>query len=182
MQFKLNKKLIILLVIIVVGTAGLVYYMAMPKPVTKYKFYSSEFQFRDDLRAARNVSVYPNEDAILTAVWNPEIQNISITFVDSTPSDNALVTVNAFEITYKLTVGYNEFEWLGIKFLPNMVESFENLTSTNETLAIALIPPSVANVTSVEMKDGVIYISGKTQKELDLATIRFLMAALRIKL
>ena len=183
MKFTLNKKQISILLIfigIIVGISGLVYYTSLPKPAMGYNFYGSELQFRDDLKVADNISVYPDENSVLNAVWNPEIQNISITFINSSAEDNAITAVNAFEITYKLSVGYNEFNWLGIKFVPNIVESFENLTSSNETLTIALIPPSVANSTSVEMKDGVIYISGETKKGFDLATIKFLMAALNV--
>lgn len=183
MKFSLNKKQIIILLIsigVIGGISGLVYYTTLPKPAMGYNFYGSELQFRDDLKAANNISVYPDENSVLNAVWNPEIQNISIAFINSSAEDNALVAVNAFEVTYKLSVGYNEFNWLGIKFVPNIVESFENLTGSNEALVIALVPPSIANSTSVEMKDGVVYISGETQKEFDLATIKFLMAALNI--
>jgi len=183
MKFALNKKQIGILLIsigIIGGISGLVYYAALPKPAMSYNFYGSGLQFRDDLKVANNIPVYPDENSVLNAVWNPEIQNISIAFINSSAEDNAIIAVNAFEVTYKLSVGYSKFNWFGINFVPEMVESFENLTGNNETLTIALVPPSVANGTSVEIKDGVIYISGETQKEFDLATIKFLMAALNI--
>ncbi|MEM5807648.1 MAG: hypothetical protein QW818_00780 [Candidatus Aenigmatarchaeota archaeon] len=180
---KLNKKQKFILIVIVslvavFGSTGLItYYITSPKPITKYNFYGAELKFRHDLREAKNISVYPDEETILNAIWNPDIINVSIAYVNS--SDNSIVAVNAFEITFKLGVGYSRFNWF-INFVPMEVESFENLKGSKENLIIALIPPSQSKETKVKLEDNVIYITGKTNKELDLATMKFLMSALNI--
>ena len=178
MKFKLDKKLLGLLVIIIaIGVVGITYYSNSGKPMTRYNFQGVDLSFRDDLILSKNISVYPDEDAILNAIWSPEIQNITIAYMNT--SDNQLAAVNAFEITYKLSVGYRQFSWF-INFNGKEVESFKNLNGSNENLVIALVPPSLATDTSVEFDDHVVYIKGKTPQEFDRATIKFIMSALNI--
>ena len=180
LEFVKNQLPILAALVVVIGVIAGIYYFTQSsesKPITKYKFQGNELSFRDDLRLAKNISVYPDEQAILNKIWSPEIQNITIVYKDT--SDNQFTTVNAFEITFKLRVAYGQFSW-DINFDGKEVESFDNLNGSVENLIVALIPPSLATDTGVEMKDHVVYIKGKTQKEFDLATIKFIMAALNI--
>ena len=162
---------------IVAGAVGLGYYLTLPKPIMLYNFHGAELEFRDDLRAAQNVYLFPDEEAILDAVWNPELSNIVIAFIDS--PDNNLVAVNSFELTYKLNSAYIALS-RSVSFNGVPILSFEDLVSSEKVLVIALVPPYLANETKVELKDGVVYIHGKTLEEFDRATIKFLMAALDI--
>ncbi len=175
---KFGKRQLVFLAFLLIATiaiAGLTY--TESKPVTRYEFQGVELSFRDDLRLAKNISVYPDEKTILDMIWDPEIQNITIAFVDS--SDNQLTAVNAFEITYKLNVAYNQFGWV-VNFNGEEVESFTDLSGSVENIVIALVPPSLAADTGVELNSHTVYIKGKTQKDFDLATIKFLMSALNI--
>ncbi|MBI2547645.1 MAG: hypothetical protein HYW23_04370 [Candidatus Aenigmarchaeota archaeon] len=179
MKFRFGKKQLALLVacLVVVAAVGIGIYLSTPKEIKHYNFYGTQIAFRDDLRNAKNISVYPDDKAIQAAVWNPDLKNITIAFVNS--SDNNLMAVDSFEITYKMSIAYNKFDWF-INFNGKEVGSFGNLTGTKDNLVIALVPPSIANETKVEMKDNVIYIKGKTPVDFDRATIRFIMSALNI--
>ncbi|MBI2542747.1 MAG: hypothetical protein HYW24_00995 [Candidatus Aenigmarchaeota archaeon] len=158
------------------GGTGLVYYMKT-KPITHYNFYGAEFEFRDDLREAENIPIYPDKETILNTVWNPDIHNITVVYIDS--ANNSIVAVNAFEITYKLTIAYSRFNWF-IEFVPMEVTSFENLKGSNENLIIALVPPALSDETKVELIEGVVYVKGATVKDFDQATIKFLMTSMNI--
>lgn len=184
MKISFGKKQLfslIILILILAGIGGLIYYQTLPKEFKRYNFYGVELEFRSDLRNAKNISVYPDEQSILHKVWDPDIYKINIVYVPTKePSDeNSVLGVNAFEIRYKLDVAYRQFNWIN-EFTRTELESFENITYTNDTLVIALIRPSLADETAVELNENVIYIKGKTPEEFDRATIKFLMVALNI--
>lgn len=164
-------------IVIIAGIGGFFYYQNSPKEVTRYNFQGVELSFRDDLRAAKNISAYPSEEAILNTIWSADIQNITIVFTNS--SDNQFTAVNSFEITFKLSVAYGQFGW-SINFNGREVDSLENLNGSTDNLVIALVPPSLATDTGVELNDNVVYIRGKTPQEFDRATIKFIMSALNI--
>lgn len=147
------------------------------EPITQYNFQGVTLSFRDDLRLAQNISLIPDNEAILNTMWSKDIQNVNIVFRNV--SDNQYTAINAFEIAFKMDIAYRQFDWF-INFDTMEVESFENLTGTPENISVVLIPPSIADKTQVELKDNVVYIQGKTPKELDLATIKFIMSALNI--
>lgn len=179
MKFGKKQLSLLSLAIVVVAVVGIIYFNSInsEKPVTRYKFQGVELSFRDDLRLAKNISVYPNEESVLNTIWDPDIQRITIAFMNTT--DNQFTAVNAFEITYKLNIGYGQFNWL-VGFEGKEVDSFESLNGSKENPIIVLLPPSLSNETSVELNDNIAYIKGKTQKEFDLATMKFIMSALNI--
>ena len=179
MKFNLDKKQLFGIFSAVVVVAVIVAYnfLGSDKPVTRYTFQGTELSFRDDLRLAKNVSVFPSEEAILYTIWNPNIQNITIAYMNST--DNQFTAVNAFEVAFKLNVAYGQFSWF-VNFVGKEVESFDNLNASDENMVIVLVPPSLADDTAVELDRNVVYIKGKTQQEFDLATMKFIMAALNI--
>ncbi len=141
-----------------------------------YKYKGELLYFRANLTEALKVPVYPNEKAIFDAVMNESVKRINITFVNST--DNSLVAVNGFEVSSKLsTIFYLNGIYKKIK--GSEVENY-TLKGTEDTLIIALVPPALANKTEVRLQDHVIFISGKTEKEFDLATIKFLLSVMEV--
>lgn len=164
--------------VIAICVAGItIAYLKIPKPITTYNLDGLKFRFRADLRKANNILVYPDEETIRNIIWNPEIQNLTIVYVNS--SDNAIVAVNAFEITYKLKLIYFFLNY-DINITGKEIESYDELAATSENPVIALIPPVFSNETLVKVKDNIIYIKAKTYEEFDLATVKFLMGALGI--
>ncbi|MBI2084015.1 MAG: hypothetical protein HYT70_00120 [Candidatus Aenigmarchaeota archaeon] len=175
-KFSMNRALIFTVIVAIIAAAGIFYYQ-QTTPITSYTFYGQDITFRDDLRSSDAVPIYPDREAVLNTMWNPDIQDVTIVYVNST--DNGIVAVNSFEIAYKLRIAYLTFNW-NVPVYGMEVDSFENLTGSNENLIIVLVPPSMADETSVEMHDGAVYIKGKTSQELDRATIKFLMASMNI--
>lgn len=188
MELSRKQKFVLIVIVSIAisfSVAGVYYYQSIPKPVIRYNFYGTEFEFRNDLRLAQNISVYPDGQSILYKVWDPDIAKINIAYVLSQePSDeNSIIALNAFEIRYKLDIAYRNprFNWIN-EFTSTELTSFDSINQTNDTLVIALVRPSLADKTTVELDGNVVYIKGKTQEELDLATIKFLMSALNISL
>ena len=152
--------------------------MLLYKPLNLYNYHGQILTFRADLREAKNVQVYPDDTTIFEMVMNPNLKNVTIVFVPS--KDNGIVGVDGFEVSRKLAIAYN-YSGYRIPIKGEPVDSYE-LSGTNDSLIIALIPPVFSNDTSVRAKNNVILISGKTYKGFDLSTIRFLMIILEIKL
>ncbi len=186
MKLSRNQKFLLIVVVsiaIAIGVTSLYYYSTTPKTVTRYNFYETELQFRDDLKAAQNISVYPDEKSILDKVWDPDVTTINIAYVptENESQENGFIALNVFEIRYKLDIAYHNprFNWAN-EFTTTKLDSFENITQSGDTLVIALVSPSLADKTVVELDGNVVYIKGVTPKEFDLATIKFLMSALNI--
>lgn len=186
MKFNLSIKhlsYLIVFIVLIAAVAGYSYYKSKPKEITRYDFYGTDLQFRGDLRAAENVSVYPDSQTILNKVWNPNITKINITYVlTPEPSeDNSLIALNAFEIRYKLDVAYNNprFNWMN-SFASADLKSLDDVVQFNDTLSIVLVSPSFTNETVVEVDGNVVYIKGNTPENFDRAVIRFIMSALDI--
>jgi hypothetical protein len=66
-------------------------------------------------------------------------------------------------------------------FTADIISSYDNIIANESYPVIALIPPSMTNSTSVVATNNIIYIQGNTTEGFDLATIKFLMSALDIK-
>jgi len=178
----LKKKELILVFIalsLVIVSFFLYRYLYKPyEPLNFYDYHGQILTFRADLREAKNVQVYPDDSTIFNMVMNPNLKNVTIVFVPS--KDNGIVGVDGFEVSRKLAIAYN-YSGYRIPIKGEPVDSYE-LSGTNDSLIIALIPPVFSNDTSVRAKNNVILISGKTYKDFDLSTIRFLMIILEIKL
>lgn len=145
-------------------------------PITKYNYYGTELVFRSDLKEAQKISVFPNDNAILQTVANPLVTNLTIAF-QNTPQ-NDLVGVEAYGIAYKMRTAY-----LIANRDININSYVANSTiyGSADNPAIILIPPVLANETSIRVSNFTIIISAKTLKEFDLATDKFLMVAMGIK-
>ena len=178
---------VFLLVVIAVVATILIYKFYESKPLTTYTYYVYDnygnrygipMAFRADLRKASNVSIYPDISSIYNIIWNENTKNIIIVFANS--SDNGLVATDAFEIAYKLGVIFKVYN-MTTNFTPNVISSYDNIIANESYPVIALIPPSLTNDTSVLAINNVIYIQGNTTEGFDLATIKFLMSVLSIK-
>lgn len=178
---KRQLSFILVLIVAVAGMAAFVYYQNIPREIIRYNFYGAELVFRDDLRNAKNVTAYPDEESILNKVWDPEITKINIVYVPTPePSvENSMLSVNAFEVRFKLDIAYRQLNWIN-EFDSAELKSFENISYPNDTLVIALVRPSLADSTAVELGDNIVYIKGKTSEDLTRATIKFLMVAMNI--
>lgn len=185
MKFKLEQvsPYIAAGIVILVVTGGIIYFRTQSsyKALTRYKFQSIELEFRDDMRLAQNIPVYPDEKSILNKVWDPNITNINIVYVPTAESsdENSMLSLSIVEIRFKLDLAYREFNWAN-EFSHSELTSYDNISSNNDTLVIALVRPSLSDRTAVELNDNTVYIKGVTGKDLDLATIKFLMSALNI--
>jgi len=188
-RVKLTKKKLVLIALLVVAfilialflseSTGLYWFRNLftgGQTVYVYKYKGELLYFRANLTEALKVPVYPNERAIFDAVMNESVKRINVTFVNST--DNSLVAVDGYEVSSKLSA---IFYLNGIsKKIKGMEVANYSLKGTEDTLVIALIPPALANKTEVRLEDRVIFIYGKTEKEFDLATIKFLLSVMEV--
>jgi hypothetical protein len=178
-KVKLTEKRVLLLafaVLCLVAAIALIQRMQPTVTAYTYNYKGVEVVFRANPVEALNVSVYPSDKALLEAVMNASVKKIYVAFVDS--KDNNLVAVNGFEVSNKLAI---VFRLSGVqKTIKGLPVSSYNLTGTSSTLFIALIPPALANTTGVWLEDNAIFISGKTNKDFDLATVRFLMSIMEV--
>ncbi len=177
---KLNKNLVIFAAIAVIAIIGISYYTS-GRPITRYDWDGTEIVFRDDLRLAKNVSVYPDENSVYSWIWHPDVYRVKIAYVptEESSADNGALATNMFEIRFKLDLAYGRQQW-GNEFSTLELKSFENLSSANDTLIIALVRPSLSDKNGIEQNGNIVYIKGMTQKDLDLATMKFLMIAMNI--
>jgi hypothetical protein len=188
MKISISKEAIIVILVVVIGIASVyIIYHFYPSPTdTKsYNFFGIRIPFRTDLYKANNISVYPDNETVYNMLWGPQLKNITIVWVNS--SENNMVTVEAFEITYKMNLAYKHIGNLNgvninVVFNHMEVSSYDNLTATENNPIIAIVPPIFSNETAVRAENNVIYIKGKTFEEFDLATVKFLMVALAINL
>jgi len=166
-------------IIIIVALVGFISYLIYSwylasQRILKIKINETEFGFRRDIREALKVKI-ENSSEIEKALWNPRLKNLTLVFVNS--SDNLLVKIEFFEITYKLAQAY-KLKNRSISIAGKAVESYEGLKGSEANVWIAVIPPYFTSHTKVWFKDWVVYIEGKNPKDLDLATIRFLLTVL----
>ena len=175
---KAEKERLITIIIIaaIVGFIGYLIYSwyLTSQRILKVNINGIEFGFRRDIREALKVEI-ENSSEIEKALWNPRLRNLTLVFVNS--SDNLLVKIEFFEITYKLAQAYR-LKGRSIKISGKPVESYEDLKGSEANVWIAVLPPYFTSHTKVWFKDWVVYIEGKDPKDLDLATIRFLITVL----
>jgi uncharacterized protein YpmB len=177
-----TKKLKILVVIAFIIFLSVLIYRIWPKPIYSIRYDGEILSFRADLREASKIPVYPSEEILYRALINPLVENVTIVFVP-VEGENAIYVVNAFEIVNKLYFAYQKIK-IGPNFNGVNLTSYENveLYGKIQNPYIVLIHPRFANETSVRLKDHTVFISGKSNEELDKATVKFLMVALRIRI
>jgi hypothetical protein len=150
------------------------------RPVKYVKYKNIIFAFRDDVKAAERIPVYPNEKIVGQQFWDYKIQNITILFKPD-EEYNKYYQLAAFELTYKLSQMYMTLRPLIIEksFSAQEIENFDNITREDGTLKIILVPPEYSNQTIVKASSNRIYIHFKNSRDLDLAVIKTILCALK---
>jgi len=194
MKFKMNLKRIVLILIIIflIFLAYNLYNYFKPVKVIYHK--GIKYEFRDDVKEAYKISVYPDEEILHKLFWNVDISNISILFKPLDPRTIGYYQVEAFELTYKLTLMYKTIPYtiaridsqaqpvfMSRNFNAQPIETYENITRENDVLKIILVPPEIANETYVRAGGNKVFIYGKDFRDFDLATIKTILVAMDYK-
>lgn len=184
LKFTRNQLLMTIAAVIIAGVVVFYFYLnfpSFPREITEINYYGVPVGFRADLREASKIPVYPSEDVLYYQLMNPTVQNITVAFKPAT-ENNAYYSLEILEIVPKLKLAYTILGY-DPKFenKPIELESYENLWGKIKSPIIAIIHPEYANETSVRYENHVIFISGTDLNNLDLATVKFLMVALDIK-
>ncbi|MBU5688823.1 MAG: hypothetical protein KQA41_01175 [Candidatus Aenigmarchaeota archaeon] len=150
------------------------------KPVKYVKYKNIVFGFRDDVKKAEKINVYPNEKILGQQFWDYKIQNITIFFK---PDDNynKYYQLAAFELTYKISQMYMTLRPLIIEknFSAQSIDNFDNITREEGVLKIILIPPEQSNETIIKVSSNRVYIYWENPRDLDLAVMKTILSALK---
>ena len=191
-EIKLSRrKIYILLGLVAIVAVALTYFYFGPKPVqplTSVEYYNTTLNFRRDLREANKIPIYPYEQAVSNEIMNQLVENVTIVFKPASETENSLYSLEIYEIIPKLMIGYSRIK-ANPHFNAVQVSSYDNLAGTIQNPIIILVHPIYSNETSVSVglpgstyNNHAIYIKGTDLKNFDLATEKFLMAALDIKI
>lgn len=190
-SIKFTKNVVIFVSIaVLIACVVLAYIFLVPKPITSWNYNGQLVRFRNDLRKADEIPVYPSNIHVKEDLIHPLVENVTIVFKDAGREENGYYIVEEFEIVTKMTLAYrnmiNSYAGLTEEDMPTFnavpVENYSYLPGMIENPIIALVHPKYANETSVRNEGHVTYISGKNYEQFDLATIKFLMVILGIKI
>lgn len=195
-RIKITRKMLLIIFLLVLGAIfGWLIYQYF-QPLKRVEYGGVIWEFSQDLKKAKKIEVLPNEERVHELFFNPNVQNIFIFFVDS--PDNSLVGASAAEIAFKLSVAYIRLGYK-VKTTRNVTElivprvgkeifiyttnvsSYTNLFAEERSPAIALVPPTLTNKTIVRVENNIAFIEGKNKEEFELATIKFIISAIGIK-
>ena len=192
MKFRIKLKLILVLLIVIFIALSIPFILEKIKPVTTIVYNQNPYVFREDVRDAYKVSVYPDEEFVYNLLWSRGIENITILFKPSDSSANGLYAVEAFELTNKLSQIYattpimktqilNQTHNIYFKrsFTAQQIEDYSNIKREDDVLKIVLVAPEFSNKTAVIGGGNKIFIYGKDKKDFDLATIRLIEVAMK---
>ncbi len=184
-KIKLTKmKIITILTIAIVLT---ILYFSYPylrewylskQPITEINYFGVPMKFREDIRLARNIEVYPNETYVKAIFRSKELNGITIGILNHTNQTN-IIGVEAVEITFKLSSFYS-LASMPVIIKGKEIGNISEISGNSTNPVIIIIPPSIADETLVRVENYTVFISGKTLKELDLATIKFITIILGI--
>jgi hypothetical protein len=192
MKFRIKLKLILVLLIVIFIALSIPFILEKIKPVTTIVYNKNPYVFREDVREAYKISVYPDEQFVYDLLWNYRIKNITILFKPMDSPTNGLYAVEAFELTNKLSQIYattpimkaqilNQTHNIYLKrnFTAQQIEDYSNIKREDDVLKIVLVAPQFSNKTSVLGGGNKIFIYGKDKKDFDLATIRLIEVAMK---
>jgi hypothetical protein len=148
------------------------------QPITRVTYNGIIIEFRDDLRSARKIEVYPNESYLKSIFLNKSVNEVIIGVLNSTNQTGA-IGVEVWEISFKLSLFYS-LNGLKVRLRGEQIEKYTDLVGNSTHPVIIIIPPAIANDTLVKAENYTVFISGKTLKDLDLATIKFISVVLGI--
>jgi hypothetical protein len=184
-KIKLTKmKIIAFATVAILLTFLYVYYPYLQKwyqstqPLTEINYFGVPMKFREDIRLAKNIEVYPNETYLKSIFRSREIKGITISVLNFTNETN-IIGVEAVEITFKLSSFYS-IAGLPVAIKGKEIGSLYEISGNSTNPVIIIMPPSIANETLVKAENYTVFISGKTLKDLDLATIKFISVVLGI--
>jgi len=194
MKFKMNSKRIILILIIIFLIFIVYNLYNFFKPLKLIYHKGIKYEFRDDVKEADKIPVYPNEEWLHDLFWDSKIENISILFKPIDPRTNGYYSVEVFELTYKLTMMYKTIPYFIARtgsqvqpvfssknFNAQPIENYEDITRENNVLKIILVPPGIADDTYVRAGGNKVFIYGKDFRGFDLATIKTILVAMDYK-
>jgi len=180
---KLKLRTVVLIILLVVVSLIIHEIYTRFKPVNTIYFRGSPYSFRQDVRRALKVEVFPSEDFIHKLFHDYKIKNVTILFKPGSPETNSLYQVETFEIVYKLTrydMATRRIFAPKKTFSAEPIESYENITREEGVLKIILVPPEFSNQTRVVGGGNRIWIYGRSDEEFDLATIRAILSVMNI--
>ncbi len=179
-KLTLSKKTI-LFIIVFVSVLGVIVLMInfYPWPIKTRQYNNVTIQFDVDLREAKNIPVYPNENSTRNLINTPTVKKL--TFVIQNTSDFSLTKLEVVQTSATLSYALKIFD---PGFFDNILiaNSFDNLNSTAENPYIALTPPSISDGTYVKVVKNSVFISGKDRHGFDLATAKFIISSLGIRI
>ena len=148
------------------------------QPITEINYFGVPMKFREDIRLSRNIEVYPSETQIKAIFRSKNVSSVTIGIFNFTNETN-VIGVEAVEITFKLSSFYT------LASMPVVIKGKEiggiyDISGNSTNPVIIIIPPSISNETLIRVENYTVFIYGKTLKELDLATIRFISLVLGI--
>lgn len=186
-HIKLTRKKLILVSLLVLFFLGIFLYEKFvtcygPFAVTCVDYRGITFNFRTNLKDAQKIPIFPNESSVNSEFSNDKIKNITIAYKQS-KSEIPIVTVEAVEISNKLKLFYLSDSNKTADVLFNVLEldSFENISGSFENPIIVIKSPSQSSKNQVSLSNHVAVIEGRSLAELDLATVKFIMAVLGLK-
>jgi len=156
----------------------LVYLYFLFRPVVSINYKNQTFTFRDDIKAANRIRVYPDEKTVHDMFWNPNLENVTIIF-KPLEKGSGYYLLESFELTYKLSAMYL-LNGMKKNFDALSVDSYDNIESSENVLKIVLVHPQLTDKTLVEGEDNVIFIHAKDYRDFDLATIKTILVAMGI--
>ena len=149
-------------------------------PLKEINYYGVPMTFRQDLRLASNVTVYPNEQYIRSIFLNKNISQITLAVLNYTNQTN-YIGVEAYEITFKLASFYTLVN-LPVKIKGKEVSKINEIVGNYTNPVVYIIPPILSNGTYVKAENYTVYVYGRSLRELDLATIKLISIVLGINL
>lgn len=188
-KFKIKKsqlKYIFVFLVIAVISATLLYFF-LPE-ILKYKPKPNEwvhssgfiFAFRQDLVQADQIFVTDADcNNINTAFNGFWVQNVTI-YAKNDESDFALHNLEITEIAIKLT-NYYRLERQKVGIHSNIWKIDDPPIGSPSHPRIYLIGPASATNSSISFSNNVVFVSGVTQNDFDLAVIKSMMCAFGIK-
>lgn len=181
LKMRMDMRFVLVLSVLALVVLGyLIYSFVLPKPILAVSVNGNTVIFRDDLREADKIPIYPDANSISKFFASSSVTNITFAFKPM-QGDNGLDLLEESEIIFKTTLLYSQYGYQPTyKAVP--VQDYSQVNSTSQDPTIVFVSPSFANETSVRLVNSTVYISGKSAREFDLATIKFMMTVLGIKL
>ena len=177
----MNRRFLLVLSAVVLLFLGFfIYSTILPKPILSVSLNGNTVLFRDDLKEASKIPIYPDEQSVAKFFSNPNVTNITFAFKPF-QGENGLDLLEESEIIFKTTLLYSQFGYQpSYKAVP--VRTYDQVNSTSSAPTIVLVSPKFANETSVRLENNTLFISGTNQRNFDIATIKFMMTILGIKM